>query len=103
MITLVNKTEGKHITMIGLSIDGEIPSTNEFVIKLMPPHGKMYITEVIGGQSTIDKAYQSLHNYQVDSKNPMPALPFELLITNRLKVADTSQWKTRIYFPVMKI
>jgi hypothetical protein len=103
MITLVNKTEGKHITMIGLSIDGEIPSTNEFAIKLMPPHGKMYITEVTGGQSTIDKAYQSLHNYQVDSKNPMPALPFELLITHRLKVADTSQWKTRIYFPVMKI
>ena len=48
MITLVNKTEGKHVTMIGLSIDGEIPSTNEFAIKLMPPHGKMYITEVTG-------------------------------------------------------
>lgn len=103
MITLINKSEGKHVTMIGLSINGVIPSTENYAIRLMPPHGKMFITEVTGGQSTIDKAYQSLHYYQVDSKVPMPALPFELLITDRLKIKDTSQWKTRIYFPAMKI
>lgn len=103
MITMVNKSEGKHVTMIGLSIDGEIPSNDEFAIRLMPPHGKMFITEVIGGPNTIAKAYQNLHFYQLDANIPSPALPFELLLTDRLKVTDTAQWHTRVYFPVMKI
>jgi hypothetical protein len=39
--------------------------------------------------------------YMKDFKLTSPAMPFELLVTNRANEPDTSKWVTKIYYPIL--
>ena len=101
MVTILENPTNDFTVMVGISINGEIPETSNFRIKKMPVNGKMFVGEITGGTTTILKSYDALKTFLLDSKRPSPAVPFELLINNRKQVSDSSQWKTRIYYPVM--
>jgi hypothetical protein len=101
MVTILENPTNDYTVMVGISINGEIPETSNFRIKKMPTNGKMFVTEVTGGANTILTSYTALKTFLLDSKRPSPAVPFELLITDRKKNTDSTQWKTRIYYPVM--
>ncbi|MBN8838001.1 MAG: GyrI-like domain-containing protein [Sphingobacteriia bacterium] len=88
-------------TMVGLPINKLIIETGEFKIKRIPHAGNMLQTEIKGGLHTIDKGFEKLTEYFLDSKRQSPAIPFQMLITNRLAETDTSKWITKIYYPVM--
>ncbi len=101
MVTVLENPTNDYTIMVGISINGEIPETNDFKIKRMPVNGKMFVTDVVGGSQNIQSGYAALKAYLLDSKRPSPAVPFELLVTDRIRVRDTAQWQTRIYYPVM--
>jgi hypothetical protein len=58
-------------------------------------------TDVTGGPGSIEKAKKSIEKYMADHTLPSPARPFEILVTDRSKVADTAAWKTKIFYPSM--
>lgn len=101
MVTILENPTKDFTIMVGISIDGEIPETDKFKIKRMPVNGKMFVTDIIGGNAIIQQGYESMKLYTIDTKRPSPAVPFELLVNDRRQITDSSQWETRIYYPVM--
>src|SRR6266487_3596951 len=43
----------------------------------------------------------AIEKYMDDHFLSAPAIPFEILITDRNKEADTSKWETKIFYPSM--
>jgi hypothetical protein len=98
----INKVgENNYEAMVGLPINKVISQTNEIRIKRMPYGGNMFVTEIKGGNYSIDNGIKKLAEYFNDSKRVTPAIPYQLMITDRLKEADTTRWITRLYYPIM--
>jgi hypothetical protein len=89
-------------TMIAVSIDREIPANGEFFIRKMVPMKDRFLkTEVTGGNASIENAHRAIKKYMTDRSLFDPAIPFEILVTDRSKVTDTAGWKTIIFYPSM--
>jgi hypothetical protein len=48
------------------------------------------------------EAEKQLENFQKDNRKIVMAMPFQQLVTNRMKEQDTLKWVTRIFLPVMQ-
>lgn len=97
----VNKTAGnKYEIMVAIPVNKVIPATGNIALNRMVK-GNLLVTEVKGGPQTIQKTFNRLEEYMRDKRLTAPARPYEMLISNRLTVPDTSQWITRIYYPVL--
>ena len=98
----VKQIDSTHFeSMIGLPINKRIPENNEIRIKRMPYNGNVLVTEIKGGTYSIKKSLDQLEIYLTDAKRSSPAIPYELMITDRSKETDTAKWVTRLYYPVM--
>ena len=86
-------------TMVAIPINRVIPPTAIFLLKKMVP-GKILVTEVKGGTYSADEALRQLTIYMEDNHLGSPAIPFQSLVTDRLKEQDTLKWITKIYYPV---
>ncbi|MDB5120804.1 MAG: GyrI-like protein [Sphingobacteriales bacterium] len=62
--------------------------------------GRILVTEVMGGQAKVETAFIELENYLKDKHLLSPAIPYQLLITNRTAIRDSNNWITRIYYPI---
>ena len=63
--------------------------------------GDFLSTTITGGSATVDNACRQMQYYFEDYKRTAMAIPFQVLVTDRSKEADTSKWITKLYFPVM--
>ncbi len=98
----VQKIDTAHYeAMIGLPINKVIQQDNSIYLKRMPYGGNMLVTEIKGGFSRIEEAKKQLELYYMDSKRASPAIPYELMVTDRTAEPDTTKWITRLYYPVM--
>jgi hypothetical protein len=88
-------------TQVAIPIDKDIPGNEMFAHKWMMKGGNILSADVPGGPETIKKAYQQMSQYIIDYRRSNIAIPFQLLITDRLKETDTTKWRTRIYYPVV--
>jgi len=96
----VTKTDSMNfLTRVAIPINKIVRENSAIEIKRMV-RGKILISEVKGGPYTITKAFNSLENFVQDHNFSSPAIPFESLITNRLKEADTTKWITKLYYPI---
>lgn len=97
----VHKTsEGLFETDVGLPVDKMIDDSGKtFVMQRMIP-GDILVAECTGGPAHIEKALAEMENYMLDYQKNSPAIPFELMVTDRLKQPDTSKWISYIYYPV---
>lgn len=86
-------------TMVAIPIDHEVPNDGPFAFKLMIA-GNILRAEIKGGYERIKQASEELENYRVEHQKTSPAIPFEMMITDRLKEKDSSKWVTRLYYPV---
>ncbi|MDX1938064.1 MAG: hypothetical protein SFU21_13165 [Flavihumibacter sp.] len=86
-------------TMVAIPIDHQVPNEGPFVFKLMIA-GNILRAEVKGDYKRIKQASEELENYRVEHQKTSPAIPFEMMVTDRLKEKDSSQWITRLYYPV---
>lgn len=85
--------------MVALPINKIIDGNKDiFFVRMIP--GRFLTTEVKGGPFAIEKAHKMMDQYFKDYNRIAMAIPFEYLITDRLKEPDTSKWMTKIYCPV---
>jgi hypothetical protein len=101
MLNIFTKDSLTYIVKVAIPVDKKLPSSGNISYKWMLGGGNILITEVKGGESEIQKAYNQIQNYISDYKRVAPAIPFESLVTDRRLEPDSSKWITRIYFPVM--
>lgn len=97
----VMKADTTHYeAMVAIPVDRRLPETKNFVPKFLLKGGNILEAEVKGGPHTIENAFREFEHYRSDHKYTSPAIPYQLLITDRVREADTSQWITRLYYPV---
>jgi hypothetical protein len=62
--------------------------------------GNILEAEVRGGEAAVQNGIEELENYKEDHEKTSPAIPFQLLVSDRSKEPDTAKWITRLYYPV---
>jgi hypothetical protein len=98
----VRQSDSGFITMVGIPTDKKLPEKGAFIPKrLIPYKNKILTTEVRGGTPTILKAYHQIELYMQDRSLQAPVIPFEQMITDRSREADTSKWITKIFYPIV--
>ncbi len=85
--------------MAGIPIEVKIPEKEGFALKHMV-RGSFMITEVVGGNYTVDQASKNLQLYFSDFNRTSMAMNFTMLVTDRVLQPDTTRWITKIYLPV---
>jgi len=85
--------------MVAIPTKKDLPSEGLFHLKKMFL-GDILMAEVKGGNLTVIKGEEELTNYLHDYKKISPAIPYQLLVTNRLLEKDTLKWITKLYYPV---
>ena len=86
--------------MTAIPVDKALPKTNQFAPKFLLKGGNILEAEIRGGPYTIQNSLKELENYRSDHKFTSPAIPFQLLITDRVKESDTTKWITKLYYPI---
>jgi|SRR5579871_5682478 len=97
-VTMLGKEEFQ--TMVALPIDKKLEG-NKTIFARQLIRGNYMTTMVTGGQPTINKALQQMQFYFDDYQKTSVAIPFQLLITDRVIEKDSAKWITKIYAPVM--
>lgn len=100
MLNVLMIDSSHYEAMTAIPVDRELPATREFAPKFLLKGGNILETQIQGGPHTIEKAFNELENYRSDHKYTSPAIPFQLLITDRAKEADSTKWITKLYYPI---
>lgn len=100
MLHILKTDSNRYQTMVAIPVDTVIENNENFVFKRMVP-GNILVAEVKGGSHKIENAFAEMETYVKDHALTPPAIPFELLITNRMNEPDTVKWITRIYYPIL--
>src|SRR2546421_1433824 len=77
--------------MVAIPLNREIPVDSPMAFKRMVP-GYILVSEIKGGPATIEKAFDEMRNFMSDFSRISPAIPFESMVTDRSKEADTAKW-----------
>ncbi len=85
--------------MVAIATEKLLPEEGDVKLKRMI-QGNILIAEVTGGPNSIKKGMSQMHEYVRDHQRTAPAIPFQLLITDRSKEKDTSKWLTELHYPV---
>jgi effector-binding domain-containing protein len=86
---------------VGLPVDKKLPDTESISTKWMMKDGNILAAEVTGGQQQIEEAFKKFELYILENKRSIIAIPFQMLITDRVKEPDSSKWVTKLYYPVV--
>ena len=100
MLNVFELGNSRYEAMTAIPVDKALPKTNEFAPKFLLKGGNILEAEIQGGTYTIEKGLKELENYRADYKFNTPAIPYQLLVTDRAKEPDTTKWITRLYYPV---
>jgi len=100
MLNVFEIGNSRYEAMTAIPVDKALPKTNEFAPKFLLKGGNILEAEIQGGTYTIEKGLKELENYRADYKFNTPAIPYQLLVTDRTKEPDTTKWITRLYYPV---
>ena len=99
MLNIRINEENKYEAMIAIPLLKDIPVNDHFIIKKMIL-GNILEAKVVGGPATIEKGEIAMKNFAKDYGKVSPAIPFQLLVTDRNKEQDTSKWITYLKYPV---
>jgi hypothetical protein len=90
---------GLYQLMTAIPVNRQLPDNTIFSSKRMV-RGSFMVTEVVGGEYTVEKASQSLKQFFSDYRKTSMAINFTMLVTDRMLQPDTSKWITKLYQPV---
>ena len=99
MLNIDSSGKNEYNVMVAIATDRILPEQEDIKLKRMI-RGNILIAEVKGGPNKIKESLLQLHEYVRDHKRTSPAIPFQLLITDRSKEKDTSKWVTELHYPV---
>ena len=95
----VTKIDSTHFElMVAIPTNTYLKGTDEFIPKGLVG-GNPIATEFTGGEATIINAWNGIRQYKEDYRLSSPAIPYELMITDRQKEPDTAKWVTKIVYP----
>jgi hypothetical protein len=100
MLHVSTPDSGKFTAMVAIPVNKRIRDNAKFTFKRMVP-GNILVAEVKGGVNNIEYALMQMENFVKDHQLKSPAIPFQSLVTDRLKNPDSTQWITRIYYPIL--
>ena len=100
MLNVFELGNSRYEAMTAIPVDKALPKTNEFAPKFLLKGGNILEAQIQGGPYTIKKGLEELENYRADHKFDSPAIPYQLLVTDRAKERDTTKWITRLYYPI---
>ena len=100
MLNVFELGNSRYEAMTAIPVDKALPKTNEFAPKFLLKGGNILEAQIQGGPYTIKKGLEELENYRADYKFNSPAIPYQLLVTDRTKEPDTTKWITRLYYPI---
>lgn len=101
MLHIFTDDSVNYLLKVAIPVDKKLPDAGTISYRWMLGGGNILITEVKGGKDEISKAYRQIELYISEHKRVAPAIPFESLVTDRRQQPDSTQWITRIYYPVM--
>lgn len=96
----VTPTVNQYQFQVAVPVNKILPDKGIIFSRRMVP-GNFMMLEAKGGLKTIDHAMRQLQQYAVDYQRTSMAIPFQVMVTDRMKEQDTTKWITRIYYPVM--
>ena len=99
MLNIDSSGNKKYEVMVAIATDRILPEQGDIKVKRMI-QGNILIAEVTGGPLTIKEGMSQMHEYVRDHQRTPAAIPFQLLVTDRLKEKDTSKWVTELRYPV---
>jgi hypothetical protein len=100
MLNVVKLDSSHYEAMTAVPVDRALPPTKEFAPKFLLKGGNILEGQIQGGPTTIENSLRELENYRSDYLLTSPAIPYQLLITDRVKEADTTKWITKLYYPI---
>lgn len=100
MLNVLRIDSSRYEVMTAIPVDRKLPLTNDFTPKFLLKSGNILETKITGGPYTIETAFKEFENYRSDYEYGTPAIPYQLLVTDRSKEPDTAKWITRIYYPI---
>jgi len=100
MLNVFDLGNSRYEAMTAIPVDKALPKTKEFAPKFLLKGGNILEGQIQGGPYTIKKGLEELENYRADYKFDSPAIPYQLLVTDRAKEPDTTKWITKIYYPI---
>jgi hypothetical protein len=102
MLNVTNELRGMCKVEVGLPIDGFMNGEGDIrwsrLIRVV-----FLEADVRGGDSTVKRAVNQMASYISDYQRTIMAIPYQSLITDRMKERDTTKWVTRLYVPVFPI
>ena len=101
MLNVFEEGANQYLVMVAVPTTTYVQGNETFLQKRMLANGYILVSEVTGGNYTIAQAEKAMQQYVMDHHKSSPAIPFQMLLTDRRAEPDTSKWKTRIYYPVM--
>jgi effector-binding domain-containing protein len=101
MMNVTKLATGQFQLMVAVPTNKKLSSSqNISSIKLV--NGNYLVAIVSGGLKTVDEALTQMQFYFQDYQKTAMAIPFESLVTDRIKEPDSTKWLTKIYAPVLK-
>jgi hypothetical protein len=100
MLNVMKLDSAAYEVMTAIPVDRSLPDTKEFATKFMLKGGFILEGEVRKGPYTIETAIDQLEAYRADHQFTSPAIPYQLLVTDRVKETDTTKWITKLYYPI---
>ena len=102
MLSINSIDSAWHNVMIAIPISKRITAgENMFISMMVPMEGRFLETQVTGGPLTLQKAHEAVSTFMSDRMLTPPAIPFEILVTDRRNEPDTAKWMTKIFYPTM--
>ena len=101
MLNVLMIDSSHYEVMTAIPVDRALPDTDKFATKFMLKGGNILEGQVQGGPYTIESGVSQLEIYRADHQYTSPAIPYQLLVTDRAKEADTTKWITKLYYPVL--
>ena len=101
MINITRSEDNSFETQVAIPTDRLLTAKDPLFVRRMVP-GNFMICEVKGGNYTINEGLKQLEYFMNDYRKTQMAIPFQSLITDRMKERDSSRWITRLYMPTRR-
>lgn len=102
MLHVLKADSGKYKVQAAIPIKEKMVETDSFAVKAMFKGGNILTAKVVGGPATVAYGLKQMDQYVADYQKTVMAIPFQMLITDRTQVTDTTKWITELYCPIQK-
>lgn len=101
MLNITRLRDSSYSVMTAIATEKSLKGKgNIYSKRFLTYKDKIVAADVKGGPVTIRQAYDEIALYINDYHLSYAVVPFEYLVTDRSKEADTSKWVTKIYVPI---